>query len=79
MFEDPRKLETLDTQGLYCPEPIMLLHSKMDDLSSGEKILILASDPATKRDIPKFCQFLGHTLVLEEEVDQVFKYIIEKN
>lgn len=70
--------ELLDTQGLYCPEPIMLLHSKIDDLKVGEHCLLLASDPATKRDVPKFCQFLGHTLVSAEEVDQIFRYIIQK-
>tara|TARA_R110002072_G_scaffold54816_4_gene143397 strand:+ start:543 stop:782 length:240 start_codon:yes stop_codon:yes gene_type:complete len=79
MLVDFEKLETLDTQGLFCPEPIMLLHSKVDDINSGEQLLVLASDPATKRDIPKFCQFLGHSLILEEEVDQVFRYVIQKS
>lgn len=71
--------EVLDTQGLFCPEPIMMLHSKMDDLSTGEKVLVLASDPATKRDVPKFCQFLGHILLEEKEVEHVFQYLIEKS
>ena len=79
MLVDFEKLETLDTQGLFCPEPIMLLHSKVDDINSGEQLLVLASDPATKRDIPKFCHFLGHSLILEEEVDQVFRYVIQKS
>ena len=79
MLVEYEKLETLDTQGLLCPEPIMLLHSRIDDISSGEQILVLASDPATKRDIPKFCQFLGHSLILEEEVEQVFRYVIQKS
>ena len=79
MVMDVDALETLDTQGLFCPEPIMLLHSKIDDLESGQSILVLASDPATKRDIPKFCQFLGHSLLLEEEFDQIYRYVVQKN
>ncbi|MFV1872888.1 MAG: sulfurtransferase TusA [Oleiphilus sp.] len=70
--------EILDTQGLYCPEPIMMLHSKMDELSVGAQLLIIATDPATKRDIPKFCQFLGHKLLKQQESDQSFQYLIEK-
>lgn len=70
--------ELLDTRGLYCPEPIMLLHSKIDDMKVGEYCLLLASDPATKRDVPKFCQFLSHNLVSVEEVDQIFRYKIQK-
>ncbi|MFT6029662.1 MAG: tRNA 2-thiouridine synthesizing protein A [Oleiphilaceae bacterium] len=68
----------IDTQGLYCPEPIMILHSKIEELALGAELMLLASDPATKRDVPKFCQFLGHELISEEEVGQVFKYLIRK-
>ncbi|KZZ59094.1 sulfurtransferase TusA, partial [Oleiphilus sp. HI0123] len=53
----------LDTQGLYCPEPVMMLHSKIDEMQSGDVVKVIASDPATQRDIPKFCQFLGHELL----------------
>jgi tRNA 2-thiouridine synthesizing protein A len=56
----------------------MILHSKIDELALGAELMLLASDPATKRDIPKFCQFLGHELIAEDEVDQVFRYLIRK-
>ena len=77
-MEESKDPILIDTQGLYCPEPIMILHSKMDELSVGVQLVLLASDPATKRDIPKFCQFLGHELISEEEHDQVFRYLIQK-
>ncbi len=68
----------LDTTGLYCPEPIMLLHAAMDDITVGMQCMLIASDPATKRDVPQFCKFLGHSLILEEEKDQKFRYLIQK-
>lgn len=55
----------LDTQGLICPEPIMLLHKTMRQATSGQIIHIIATDPATTRDIPNFCRHLGHTLIKE--------------
>jgi tRNA 2-thiouridine synthesizing protein A len=70
--------EILDSQGLYCPEPIMMLHAKMDELESGAILRLIASDPATKRDVPKFCQFLGHELITATETDGVFQYQIRK-
>ncbi|WP_404419240.1 sulfurtransferase TusA [Marinospirillum sp.] len=70
--------ECLDTSGLYCPEPIMLLHEKMDDLKTGEILLVIATDPATTRDIPKFCQFLKHSLIKQEEDEQQYRYWIKK-
>ncbi|MEC9482303.1 MAG: sulfurtransferase TusA [Halomonas sp.] len=58
----------LDTSGLYCPEPIMLMHNQVRDMQSGELLKVIATDPATTRDIPKFCSFLGHEL-LEQQMD----------
>jgi len=69
----------LDTQGLYCPEPVMMLHSQVAEMSDGEVVLVLASDPATERDIPKFCQFLGHKLLSQKQDQGNYQYYIEKN
>lgn len=66
----------LDTTGLYCPEPIMLMHNKVRDMQSGEVLKVVASDPATTRDVPKFCSFLGHELLIAQEEDGRFLYLI---
>lgn len=68
----------LDARGLYCPEPVMLLHRAVRDMASGDLLQVFATDPSTQRDIPKFCNFLGHELVSEEEVDGEFHYLIRK-
>lgn len=68
----------LDAQGLYCPEPVMLLHSKVREMATGEVLRVLATDPSTQRDIPKFCTFLGHELLEQQVVEQVFEYFIRK-
>ncbi|WP_213004043.1 sulfurtransferase TusA [Parahaliea maris] len=69
----------LDTTGLYCPEPVMLLHNKVRDMAVGEVLEVLASDPATQRDIPRFCQFLGHELLAQEESAGQFRYWLRKS
>ncbi len=56
----------LDTQGLICPEPVMMLHRTIRQADGGDVIEILATDPATTRDIPNFCRHLGHELVQQE-------------
>lgn len=71
--------QLLDTSGLFCPEPIMLLHSKLDEMTSNEVLLLIATDPATTRDVPKFCQFLKHTLVHQEEDAQQYRYWLQKS
>jgi tRNA 2-thiouridine synthesizing protein A len=69
----------LDTCGLYCPEPVMMLHNKIRDIAIGEVLEILATDPATTRDIPKFCNFLGHELLLQEEQGEQYRYLVRKS
>lgn len=69
----------LDTTGLNCPEPVMLLHKTMRLAQGGEVIEIIATDPATTRDIPNFCRHLGHTLALNEvQDDGTYRYIVVK-
>ena len=52
----------LDTSGLLCPEPVMMLHKAVRNMAVGDIVEVIATDPSTERDIPKFCHFLGHKL-----------------
>ena len=67
----------LDATGLYCPEPVMLLHKEVRALASGQLLFVSATDPSTTRDIPKFCQFLGHELVEMNNKNEVFEFVIK--
>lgn len=68
----------LDARGLYCPEPVMMLHNRINDVAPGGVLRVVATDPSTTRDIPRFCQFLGHELVSEEEQNGEFVYLIRR-
>lgn len=70
--------KTLDASGLTCPEPVMLLHKTVRESESGDYIEVIATDPSTQRDIPKFCEFLGHKLVYDEQKGNRFVYHICK-
>lgn len=76
MDEDIEHL--LDARGLNCPEPVMMLHKKIREIGAGEILKVLATDPSTTRDIPKFCHFLGHELLESGEENRVFRYTIRK-
>ena len=68
----------VDAKGLLCPEPIMMLHKAMQELKSGEKVELYATDPSTERDIDRFCNFLGHNLLKKETTSELFYFLIEK-
>jgi tRNA 2-thiouridine synthesizing protein A len=68
----------LDTTGLLCPEPVMMLHKAVREVAIGAVIKVIATDPSTTRDVPKFCHFLGHELLHQESDDKSYTYIIKK-
>ena len=56
----------------------MLLHNKIRDITSGDVLEIIATDPATTRDIPKFCNFLGHELMAQDDSTGKYHYFVKK-
>lgn len=70
----------LDTRGLNCPEPLMMLHQAVRRAVAGQRIRILATDPSTTRDIPKFCMHLGHSLLVQPSDAQasVLEFVVQK-
>ena len=56
----------------------MMLHNAVRDMAVGELLEVLATDPSTQRDIPRFCQFLGHELIEEASGVDEFRYLIRK-
>lgn len=69
---------TLDARGLLCPEPVMMLHNRVRDMSPGQELVVLATDPSTQRDIARFCEFLGHPLLESAESGGEFRFRIRK-
>ncbi|PQQ30170.1 sulfurtransferase TusA [Photorhabdus luminescens] len=76
VFTNPDK--TLDTQGLRCPEPVMMVRKTVRHMEAGQMLLILADDPATTRDIPSFCRFMEHQLVAQETGQMPYRYLVRK-
>lgn len=68
----------LDACGLFCPEPVMLLHKKIREIEGGQVLRVIATDPSTTRDIPKFCVFLDHELLESTTVNNTYIYRIRK-
>lgn len=56
----------------------MMIRKTLRDLQSGEQLKVIADDPSTQRDIPKFCQFMDHQLIEQHSEDGQFTYVIEK-
>ncbi len=75
-FEQTSK--QLDTIGLRCPEPVMMVRKIIRTMQTGETLLVSADDPSTTRDIPSFCRFMEHELINQQTQEKPFLYVIKK-
>lgn len=75
---DPNIDSSLDTLGLRCPEPVMLVRVAIRKLQVGDVLEVIADDPATTRDIPSFCRFMDHELLAAETSATPYRYLIRK-
>ena len=83
MSEQISPVTELNTRGLYCPDPIMMLRQALRKLQSGDVVEVFATDPSTSWDIPKFCMHLGHELLAQEELKDAtglkeYRYLVQK-
>ena len=71
--------ETLDTVGLFCPQPLFQTREAMDRLRSGQILEVLADDPAAEEDLKRFVKRTQNELVSFERMsDGVMKFLIRK-
>jgi len=70
--------QELDTLGLRCPEPVMMVRKQIRAMQAGQVLKVIADDPATTRDIPSFCRFMDHKLLATDTEQAPFHYFIEK-
>ena len=57
----------VDARGLRCPLPVIRLAAAAKDAAPGSEVLVLATDPAARHDIPAWCRMRGHTLAQVSE------------
>ncbi len=52
----------VDARGLRCPLPVIRLAAVARDAPAGTEVVVLATDPAARHDVPAWCRMRGHTL-----------------
>ena len=68
----------LDARGLDCPMPLLKAKRALNAMAPGERLEVLATDRGSVRDFEVFSRQSGHPLLLSEERDGVYRYLIEK-
>ncbi len=68
----------LDARGLNCPLPILRTKKMLNDMSSGQMLKILATDPGSVRDFEAFARQSGNILLRSMESSGEFHFFLRK-
>ncbi len=77
MMTNVQPAARLDARGLFCPMPILKTSQERAKLKGGQVLEVLATDPAAPPDFVAFSKQTGHKLLLSEETDGVFRFLVE--
>lgn len=68
----------VDARGLNCPLPVLRTKKALNDMTSGQVLRILATDPGSVRDFQAFAKQTGNELLQHAEQDGVFTFLLKR-
>ena len=76
---DPAPDATADLSGLKCPLVVLRTKKALTELEPGQRLLVIATDPSSRKDIPAFAELAGYRLLLNEERgDGLLRFVLER-
>lgn len=69
--------KTLDARRLLCPMPVIRTQQAVKDVSAGDILAVICTDPGTMHDIPTWCRMYQHEVLLAEEREGEFHFHIK--
>lgn len=70
--------DEIDARGLLCPLPVLKARKYLKSLRPGQRLRLIADDPAAVVDVPHFCAESGHLLESQGQEAGAQTYIIRK-
>ncbi len=68
----------LDARGLNCPLPILRARKALNEMTAGQVLRIVATDPGSVKDFEAFCKQTANPLVEQAATDKEFTFFIQK-
>ena len=68
----------IDTRGLNCPLPILKAKKALADMSSGDVLKVISTDPGSVRDFQAFARQTGNELVEQQTIGSDFIHVLKR-
>ncbi len=73
------ELVVVDASGLTCPLPLLKAKQALNKMTAGQQLRVIATDQGSVRDFQVFAEQSGHRLLLSEQHDDSFEYLLQKS
>lgn len=67
----------VDVKGMLCPMPVIRLGEQARQLTVGDTVELMATDPGVDADIPAWCRVHGHRILERQAEGEVITFIVE--
>ena len=78
MLQSPSADKEIDTSGLNCPLPILRAKKALSDMTTGQVLKVIATDPGSMRDFQAFCKQTGNELLAQQSVNKEFVHFLKR-
>lgn len=68
----------LDTRGMNCPLPILKAKKVLAEMSSGDVLKVVATDPSSMRDFQAFARQTGNELLEQTNDHHEFVHFLRR-
>ena len=68
----------IDTRGLNCPLPILKAKKALGEMTSGDLLRVVSTDPGSMRDFQAFAKQTGNDLVSQETRGDDFIHTLKR-
>jgi tRNA 2-thiouridine synthesizing protein A len=68
----------LDARGLNCPLPILRTKKSLAELTAGQVLKVIATDPGSVKDMQAFAKQTGNELLSSAEASGEFMFFLKK-
>jgi len=77
-FKMQKSDKELDARGLVCPLPILRTKKSLAEMTSGQSLKVITTDPGSVIDFQVFAEQTGNALLSMSEVDDEFIFLLRK-
>ncbi|GIU23898.1 sulfurtransferase TusA family protein [Shewanella sp. MBTL60-007] len=68
----------IDLTPYRCPLPLVKVKLALKQLSIGDSIRVVLSDPGSRQDVPRYLKKAGYCHIVEQDNDSILSITVSK-